>query len=317
MIDRYIRYFTQAFNFRIVTLMRATMKKQDWINIFGNDALWSSVKKIDRKMLKNVRLLNHVIFNEVFNKFYLNFESSSDISLEEIRNQIAEVNKLIYNRNLAIACRRIKGLLEDSIAFICLNTGQSDIDIDSNTRPADYRKFLIKNSEMIFTIVSEEVSKEYDFLTKIYDYIAKIDHNTSITSYTKNLEQNKKINNIQYSYFSIVCFVIYLLFDFKITKSRHEINEDVIFVMKAFSVLNTLILLSFILNYNHDEFLRINLISGLNNKTDEKYLNELKTWSSKIIESNSRKLSFEDNERISELIRTFDSELKERGYLSE
>lgn len=291
------------------------MKKQEFIKIFGNDIIWNNAMKIDKNIRIVVRTLNNVLAIEIFSKLFANFNNKSDIELKDIRDDFIEINKLFYDKDLVKGCRKTKGFIEDCLSFICQNYDYNAININSGNNPRDFRKYLIKNNDAIFSILNEEISEEYDFLTKIYNYIAKIDHHTSIKVLTKNIERNKRIKNIQYSYCSITSFMIFLLFDFFYTKQNKEFDEDLLFIIKTITTLNSILGISFIYNYDKQEYLNLITTSNLDNPTDEKYLNELTEWNKKVITNNQSQISKEDRELIDELFKTYDDELKSRGYI--
>ena len=290
------------------------MKKAEWMKTFNNETAWSTAKTTDRKLTDLVKQLNGAILCEVFEKQYFGFINKSDIDLDELRSQIVEINSLLYNRKIVIACRRIKGLLEDTLTFICQNHDLNSIRITTITRPVEFRKFIINNSKDLFSILHEQVSKDQDFLTRIYEYIAKVDHTTLIKNYTKSLEENKKINNAQYTYFNIVSFIVYLLFDFKITHDKLEINDDSLFVIKTFSALSIVISISFMINYNHEEYLKLDLVCRSNNIKDEKYFNDISNWSIKNINSTKENFTQEVKDSFNSFMSTYKVEYKNRGY---
>ncbi len=292
------------------------MKKKEFIKIFGNEVAWNSAMKFDKNIRNLVKTLNNILVIEIFDKFFADYNNKSDIELNDIRDEFIEINKLFYNRNLVKGCRQAKGFMEDCLSFICQNYDYSAININSKNYPSDFRKYLITNNERIFSIVNEEISKENDFLTQIYNYVAKIDHHTSIKVLTKNIEQNKEFRNIQYSYCSITNFIIFLLFDFLYTKQNKKIDDDLLFIVKTIDILNIILTISFIYNYNEEDYLNLITTSKLNNPTDEKYLNNLSEWNKKVINNNSAHLSKEDKEIINELFKDFDKELISRGYIT-
>lgn len=290
------------------------MKKSEWMKLFNNEAAWSTAKKTDRKLAKLVKQLNGVILNEVFEKHYFGFINKSDIDLEELRSQILEINSLLYNRKIMTTCRRIKGLMEDTLTFICQNHDSNSIKITTSTRPIEFRRFIIDNSYDVFSILHEQVSKDQDFLTRIYEYVAKVDHTTSIKNYTKSLEENKKINNVQYTYFNIVSFIVYLLFDFKITQDKLEINDDLLFIIKTFSALSFVISISFMINYNHEEYLKLDLVCRSNSIKDEKYFNDIRKWSIKNIYNTKENFTKEVKDSFNVFMSNYEIEYKNRGY---
>lgn len=292
------------------------MRKQEFRKLFDNDIIWNSAMKIDKNIRIVVRTLNNVLAIEIFNKQFADFNNKSDIDLNDIRDEFIEINKLFYNKDLVKGCRKTKGFIEDCLSFICQNYDYSAININSGNNPRDFRKYLIENNDSIFSILNEEISEEYDFLTRIYNYIAKIDHHTSIKVLTKNIERNKRIKNIQYSYCSITSFMIFLLFDFLYTIQKKEIDEDILFIIKTVTTLNSILGISFIYNYDKQEYLNLITISNLDNPIDEKYLNDLSEWNKKVITNNQSQISKEDREIIDELFKTYDDELKSRGYIN-
>jgi len=291
------------------------MRKQEFIKIFGNDIVWNNAMKIDKSIRNTIRTLNNVLAIEIFSKQFANFDNNSDIELNDIRDEFIEINKLFYAKNLVKGCRQTKGFMEDCLSFICQNYDRQAININSGNNPRDFRKYLIKNNDTVFSILNEEISEEYDFLTQIYNYVAKIDHHTSIKVLTKNIERNKRIRNIQYSYCSITSFMIFLLFDFLYTKQKKEIDDDLLFIIKTITTLNSLLSISFIYNYDKQEYLNLITTSNLNNPVDEKYLSDLSEWNKKVTANNQFQISKEDRQFIDELFKTYDDELKSRGYI--
>ena len=292
------------------------MKKKEFIKMFENEIAWNSAMKFDKNIRNLVKTLNNILVIEIFDKYFADYNNKSDIDLNDIRDQFIEINKLFYNRNLVKGCRQTKGFMEDCLSFICQNYDYSAININSGNNPRDFRTYLITNNKNIFSILNEEISKENDFLTQIYNYIAKIDHHTSIKVLTKNIEQNKKIRNIQYSYCSITSFIIFLLFDFLYTKKNKKIDDNLLFIIKTITTLNSILTISFIYNYNEEDYLNLITTSKLNNPTDEKYLNDLSEWNKKVTSNNSAHFSKEDKEFINQLFKDFDKELISRGYIT-
>jgi hypothetical protein len=290
------------------------MKKPEWMKTFQNEAAWSAVEKTDREIKKLVKKLNDVILNEIFDKYYLGFINKSDIDIEELRSQFLEINSLLYNRKIVTACRRIKGFMEDSLTFICQNHEPNSVRITSNTSPSEFRKYIIDNSNEIFSILHEQVSKDLDYLTRIYNYVAKVDHTTSIRNYTKSLEENKEINNVQYTYFNILFFIVYLIFDFKFTHDKQEVNDDILFVIKTFSALSMVVSISFMKNYNHGEYLKLDLLCRSNSIADERYLNDLKDWSKRVIDKTTEDLTNEVKDLFRGFMSSYEIEFKNRGY---
>jgi hypothetical protein len=293
------------------------MRRKELIKIFANQQALDNANKIDRKIKNLIKFLNNVLIVEIFDKYYMGFENKSKIQLKEIQNNIIEINNLLYKRKIVEACRRMKGLMEDCIAFICQNYDINSIEINSETRAKDFREYIINNNSKFLSILNEEVSKEYDYLTQMYNYIAKIDHPTSIKFYTKNLEQEKRIKNIQYSYCSIITFLLFLLFDFRYTKKNSKNNSDTLFIIKTIMSLSTIISISFIINYDNKKYLNIKIISSLDNSTDEKYLNDLSEWNKRVLAKVNTKMTEGDKKLLNDIFKSYDDELRIRNYLKE
>ena len=289
------------------------MQKKDFMKLFNNQNMWNNIKKIDKKTDILIKSLNNILIIEIFDKLYKDFSNHSIIEITEIKSQLIEINSLLYERKLVIACRRLKGFMEDCLMFICQNFNQNGVTIDINTKAGDYRKYILDNNSKIFSMLNEEIENNY--LNKIYTYIAKIDHNTSLTIYTKNLQNYKQIKNIQYSYFSIVNFLIFLLFDFIYTLNKSENSGDSLFIIKTLTNIDTIILISYIRNYDKKKYLDIKLSSKMNNPDDEEYINNLNEWNKRICTDFQNSISEEDIKIIQGFFACYDDELRIRGYL--
>jgi len=291
------------------------MKKQEFMKLFNNENIWNNIKKIDKRIDDLTNFLNEVLIKEIFDKLYKDFNNKSYTEITEIKEQIIEINSLLHNRKIRTACRRMKGLIEDSIAFICQNYDIESVSIHANTNTSEFRDILMNENEQIFSFLNKQISREYNYLKVIYDYVAKIDHTTSLRIFTKNLEEHKKLKNIQYSYYNIVIFIIFLLFDFIYTFKQLEYNDNIDFILDTISMIVTLITISSIRNFDKKEYLHIQMMSDLTNDKDCKYINQLNEWNKKVYDDLNDNFSNDDTKIISEAFSKYEEKLKLRKYI--
>lgn len=290
------------------------MKKKEFVKIFKDEEIWNRAQKIDKQIRNVLVLLNKVLVTEIFDKLLVNFNNTSDIEIIELRNEFEEINELFYNRKISKGCRQTKGFIEDCYSFICQNYNKNSIKITSKSYPNDFRNYILENNKMLFSLLNDEIEND-QFLSKTYNYVAKIDHHTSIRIMTKNLEQQTRIRNIQYSYCSITNFFIFLLFDFIYTKNKLKMDEDTLFVIETIATINTIIGISFVYNYDKKEYLNLLINSGLNNSIDNNYLDNLTRWNQNVLLKSKERISKDDSKYVKELFNDFNLQLKKRGYL--
>lgn len=291
------------------------MKKKEFMKIFNNETMWNNIKKIDKRTDTLIKDLNNIITIEIFDKLYKYYNNKSNIEIDDIRKELDEINSLLYNRKIALACRRLKGFMEDCLVFISQNYDDKAILITTSLRAKDYREYLIQNNNKIFSILNEEIAEPNNYLLEIYNYISKIDHNTSLTVYTKNIEKHNEFKNVQYTYCSITNFILYLLFDFIFTQKNLNESENSTFIIKTFTVIEEIILISFIRNYDKKKYLDIHLLSKTNNEIDEKYFSKLAEWNKEISRNIKKEISKKEINLIQNFFATYDDDLRKRGYL--
>ncbi len=288
------------------------MKTREFEKLFLNNNQKNAFVKLNKNMDKHLNFFCSVLFEEIFDRTPLSQYNKSDININLMQKQFIDCKNTFLDKELVYGCRKFKGLFEDCISFICQNHNLEAIPINSNNAPKQFRNYVTDNSRIIFTDLFDDL-KENNYLTQIYNFIAKIDHHTSIKNYHHNIESSKKVNKVSYSYINILIFNLLLISD-QIYKSNAINNFDYDFILHTSIILFLLLNISFLRNFNEEEYLHIYNISKLDNPTDMKYFSDLKDFNTKVLNKTDFSFSDEEKQELINYLKEYEEKLMSKGY---